>query len=277
MFCSKCGNKLPEQAVVCPKCGERVDWGFSPSGVGNQTTNSFQGSAENIMKKVVGGVKVEAEQMSGEWLSWWKNNKKSQQEYQESRRIKSSEELFIDPQEKQKAVIGNKFLLFSSENMGLFETGICMAVTDRRVYYVGKSFQRKGLLYMKRDEERVVDIQDVIMSGFNYGRNILLLLLAVCGLIVCGYFSFCAASDPYAARAWALMALIAAAIAVIFFVLYFKYKTVLYEVTYAGGNFLVNATAYKIKDIKSFDRALRMSRDEYFTKYSALFKGSEGK
>lgn len=273
MFCSKCGNKLPEQAVVCPKCGERVDSGFSPSGAGNQTTNGVTGQAGSMMQKAVGNVKAEAMQMSGDWTNWWKNNEKSQQEYKESRRIKSFNELFIDSQEKQKAVIGNKFLISSSENMGFFDTGICMAVTDRRVYYVGKSFQRKGLLYMKRDEERVVDIQDIIMSGFNYGRNVLLLLLAVCGLVASVLFFFCAAINPYAREVWLSVALIAVAITALFFVLYFKYKTIIYEVTYTGGYFWVNAAVYSIKEVKAFDKALRISRDEYFAKHSGLSRG----
>lgn len=39
-YCSKCGNELMDEAIICPKCGCQVA-GFSIRSINNSSTNGF--------------------------------------------------------------------------------------------------------------------------------------------------------------------------------------------------------------------------------------------
>lgn len=242
MFCSMCGSQLPEGAVVCPNCGEKVEKEPTFSDVTNYAEKKAQQVANSIQNKA-------------------ENFQQSYYEQQESRKIKDVREMFVSPDEEQRAVVGSGYL------NNLIHTGILGkgfgVLTNRRLYYKGKCFYKSGGHYMKFDEEYTVDVQDITASGFIYNRYLSFLICTVCAFIVCLVsLIFSIGGDG----AFGLISFLSFFIGIIFFVLYRFVRPVMYEICFAGGSIAIKASSYGMKEIKIFDKTLRMTKDEYLAK-----------
>lgn len=233
MFCSKCGKQLDEGTLFCPDCGEKVEKDINFSDVTNYAGQKVQQVSAGLQSQV-------------------QNFQQAQKEDVESRKIKDVQELFVNETEQQKAVIGGGYLsnMLSS---GILGKGFGV-LTDHRLYYRGKCFYKVGGHYMKTDEDCIIDLKDISSTGFTYTRRLWLLILAIisfvvfcfigaiiedAGVIMFGFVPFCVLALYYAVTTLSI-----------------------YTVTYAGGNLSINVSFYKVDEIKAFDKALHLAKDE---------------
>lgn len=243
MFCGNCGNQLPEGANVCPQCGTKVAKEVDFSDVKDYAGRKVQQAASSVQDQV-------------------QNAQQSYKEQFESRKIRDIREMFVDPKEEQRAVIGGGYLNNLLQT-GIFSKGFGV-LTDRRLYYRGKCFHKVGGNYVKTDEDCIVDVQDVTSSGFVYTRQIWLLFSAIASFL---FFFMIAAmvgdSDVSFAEGMLTWGCI---IGVALILLYIFFKMAIYTVTYAGGSLSIKASSYNIRDVRAFDKVLHQVKDEYLAR-----------
>ncbi len=181
--------------------------------------------ADQQFKKVTRGMQEKAQSVSARY-----------KEEKETRKIKDVREMFVDENEQDIAVIGGGYLS-NMLHTGTLSKGFGV-LTERRLYYKGKCYYKSGKNYLKTDEERIVDVQDVTSSGFVYTRNFLWLFLTII---------FC----------WTII------LPIIFLLVFIFYKRAMYEISFAGGAIAIKVSAYGVSEIKAFDKELRMAKDSY--------------
>jgi len=85
--------------------------------------------------------------------------------------------IFASPAEKFVCTLGNSF----AENFlasGSLKNGFAV-LSDKRVYFKGICYISEGKKFIKRHEERIVDVKDVTGTGFIHTKSILLLVIAI--------------------------------------------------------------------------------------------------
>lgn len=247
MFCSKCGKKLPDGASVCPDCGAKVGKDINFSDVTNYAGQKAQQVSSGIQNQV-------------------EHFRQTQANEAESRKVSSVGEMFVDPREQKKAVIGEGFL----SNMirsGVLGKGFGV-LTDRRLYFRGKCYTKVNSHFIKTDEDRTIDIQDITSSGFSYARNLTWLFLTGISFLAALFFFHMAEemsyySDPDGV---AMMGILFSAAAVAFLILYIIMKRTIYTVTFAGGSLSIKASSYGVEEVRAFDKALHMEKDRFLEK-----------
>lgn len=234
MFCVQCGKELPEDAMVCPDCGAKVEKEINFSNVTDYAGKKAQQVSENIQSQV-------------------QNFRQAQAESAESRKIKDVSELFVNAEEQQRAVIGGGYLR-NMLNAGVLGKGFGV-LTDRRLYYRGKCFYKMGGRYMKTDEDCVIDLQKISSTGFTYTRYLWLLLLSIISLAV----------GVFVSMDWGNLAPFSYAFCffIVFVIPYILLKKSVYTVTYAGGSLSIKASAYGVSQVRDFDKELHLAKDEF--------------
>ena len=241
MFCTSCGAQVPDGTIICPNCHNQISYEELYS---QQTTGYGQGGQQSNQNMNNTNYSTQFSQIP----------------QQEGTKIKDIQDIFVRKDEQAKAVIGGGYLnnlLHSGELSKGF--GV---LTNRRFYFKGTCYHRNDKGFMKTDEERIVDLQDITSSGFIYTKNILWLTLCILGLM------------------WSLLGTAGAIINqndilqnimvfsgwipdIIFWIIYFFSKFVLYEVSFAGGSIAVKASSYGTNELKEFDKKLRLAKDEF--------------
>lgn len=241
MFCGNCGNQLPEGANVCPQCGTKVAKEVDFSDVKDYAGRKVQQAASSVQDQV-------------------QNAQQSYKEQFESRKIRDIREMFVDPSEEQRAVIGGGYLN-NLVQTGIFSKGFGV-LTDRRLYYRGKCFSKLGNHFVKTDEDRIVDVADITSSGFVYARYIIFLILSIfLGICTVNMFIFALAEGDAVPFFFFMLCLFAVAV-----LIYIFFKRTMYTVTYAGGSISIKASSYNIRDVRAFDKVLHQVKDEYLAR-----------
>lgn len=244
-YCMHCGSEMSDEAEFCGNCGK----GFSSDGKDNIEFSDTATYAGQQAEKAVGGVQSKAQGFQ-----------ESQSNEREERKIKDMKEMFVNPDEEQKAVIGSGYLanMIHTGNIG---KGFGV-LTNRRLYFKGKCFYRLGRHFMKKDEERTVDLQDITSSGFVHEGMLLWKVIAVlCSVISVLLFVYLVENKDIDDSIHIL--LIAGIMDIAFWRIYFFCKRVIYEISFAGGSIALNVYSYGMKEIKAFDKQLRLAKDEY--------------
>lgn len=222
MICNQCGKQLSDGAKFCPVCGAQ--------------TNSQSATRQ---------------QAQGNGTSYANNQQ------QEDRKISSIEEVLVDKNEKQIAVLGSGYLS-SFLHGGTLDKGFGI-LTDKRYYFKGKCYTKSGRGFAKTDEEWTVDVKDITATGFMFGRKISLLVLAIISVIagIAPVFSGVFYGDegvPFLIGGIVL--------GIIFLVAYILSKRSMYFVTFAGGSIALKTSKYGgVKEIRKFDKTLRQTKD----------------
>ena len=84
------------------------------------------------------------------------------------KRMKEVKELFADANEKECSVLGEGYLYKFLTDDVLYR-GFCV-MTDRRLYFKGKYFQKVGRKFRPDKGEYTIDLKDVTSSGFTTAR-----------------------------------------------------------------------------------------------------------
>lgn len=244
MFCSQCGSKLPDGAVVCPDCGAKVEKEINFSDVTNYASQRMQQASNGIQNQM-------------------EHFRQTQAEVSESRKIKNVSDMFVDPQEQQKAVIGGGYLS-NMLHSGVLGKGFGV-LTDRRLYFRGKSYSKVNSHFVKTDEDRTIDIQDITSSGFSYAKNITwLFLVGVSLLVALFWFILGVGSDSVdTSEMLVFVACLFVLAAIGLFVAYMVLKQAIYTVTFPGGNLSIRASSYGVREVRAFDKVLHLEKDRF--------------
>ncbi len=80
--------------------------------------------------------------------------------------------LFVDPNESVEGVLGNNAVqtFFST---GVLGNGFAV-LSNKRMYFKGKCYVRAGKGFIKKVEERIVDLGDITGTGFVHNKNLIL-------------------------------------------------------------------------------------------------------
>lgn len=244
MFCASCGTQVPDGTIVCPNCHNQTGYAELHS---QQTTDYEQGGQQPNQN--MNNVNY--------------SDQFSQIPYQqEDRKIKDVKDIFVREDEQQKAVIGGGYLN-NLLHSGVLSKGFGV-LTDRRFYFKGKGYHRNEKGFIKTDEERVVDLQDITSSGFVYTRNILWLILSILGLVWAILLTVMCMDGGESAQSTVII--FGWLPDIILWIVYFLSKVVLYEVSFAGGSIAVKASSYGVKELREFDKQLRLAKDEFLKK-----------
>lgn len=172
--------------------------------------------------------------------------------------------LYIDKNEKVVSFLGSSYVM-NYLNSGELKEGACL-LTDKRIYYKGKSYKKSGEHLIKNKEETIVDVKDITASGFTESVNTGLLIKSWI-LLILTLFIFLAFPSPI--EVWEDIAdhfnyaiiYIVEAILIVFtiinFVKYSLQRVKLFYIAFAGGTLAFKATDYSYRDIHKFNRSLR--------------------
>lgn len=221
MICNQCGKQLSDGAKFCPVCGA--------------LTNSQSATRQ---------------QAQGNGTSYANNQQ------QEDRKISSIEEVLVDKNEEQIAVLGSGYLS-SFLRGGTLDKGFGI-LTDKRYYFKGKCYTKSGRGFAKTDEEWTVDVKDITATGFAFNHKISLLVLAIISVIA-GVIMAAACGEDDGAGGFIVMGIV---LGIIFLVAYILSKRSMYFVTFAGGSIALKTSKYGgVKEIRKFDKTLRQTKD----------------
>jgi len=161
---------------------------------------------------------------------------------------------FIDSNETQQAVLGGGYLqnFISSGSVG---KGFCV-VSNKRVYFKGKSYTKSGSHYKSTKEEKIVALDDVTGTGFSMTKSLTALIwLFISFIFLIFMFITAVASNS-------VPALILGAIPIVVFLLvYLLYNVRIFEIVYAGGSITFRASNYSIAEIRQFQKDLITAKD----------------
>lgn len=185
---------------------------------------------------------------------------------EDDKQMEDLRKLFIDSNEKQVATLGGGYIK-NFIMSGDMSKGFC-AVSDKRVYFRGKCYVKSGKYYRVSKEERTVDLKDVTGSGFSYTRNIFAFAVAVIGLLYALFVTIAiiveANNSWYGFRISDLGSILGnSAPGLIALFIYIKYNIRIFEITYAGGKIAFKASDYSEEEMQTFQRSLRMAKDNY--------------
>lgn len=241
MFCSKCGKEIKEGDKICPSCGVRVENTVDFDTVKNFANEKVQETAKTLQDAA-------------------RNYSSRREEEQQERKIKDIGDIFVQKSERKIAVIGEGYLSNLIHN-GTFGKGFGV-LTDRRFYFSGKCFYKAGKQYFKTDEERTVDLEDITATGFVYHKFLWLLWLGILFLIMT--FVYMIGVMFYGNVDGSLAAtMLFGVFSVLMIAAYNFFTIVFYEVSFPGGCIAVRASAYGVKELKKFDKALRLAKDTW--------------
>lgn len=164
--------------------------------------------------------------------------------------------MFVSSDERPVAVLGTNTAetFFSTGTLG---NGFAV-LSNKRVYFRGRSFVRTGKRFSTRSEERVMDVQNITGTGFIYSNPVWLLVLAIIfwAFALFEFVGFCAG----------VLGLIIAVIAfggvgTLFFFLYRSKKHTLFEISFAGGGIAFNVSWFPMEEAQFFQKNLKLVGD----------------
>lgn len=163
--------------------------------------------------------------------------------------------MFVSSDERPVAVLGTNTaeIFFSTGTLG---NGFAV-LSNKRVYFRGRSFVRTGKRFSARSEERVVDVQNITGSGFIYSNPVWLLVLAII------FWTFALLRTGIGAPPlWQITAVIAfGSVGTLLFFLYRSKKHTLFEISFAGGSIAFNVSWFPMAEAQFFQKNLKLVGD----------------
>lgn len=166
---------------------------------------------------------------------------------------KQGNKVFIDSEEQVVDYIGSNCLQHFLAGGDVSE-GIGV-LTQMRFYYKGKNYSGDVKQLKSITEEGVVSIEDITFTKFIYstrpGFLIASIFVALFTLIV-AYFK-----DYY----WEQIFSIGLPVSLMFIMVYGFKRKLLFEVSFPGGSFSFDISAYHISEVRDFQRQLHLLKD----------------
>ncbi len=269
MICKNCGMTLPNGTEYCPNCGSSQNAGqtLNPGGqIGNYGTynpggqNIYPGGGTNPGGQIPPIVDTAPPDPKKKGI----------------KPIDSDEKIIYT----MKNSTGWLDALLNFKVFGInSNTGM---ITDKRVYYSGKTYYKRGKNLSRLYEKRTVDLQDVTSTGFSRITHIswiisaVIFALAAIGMFITAYatggehyrYSFedngytTSYYEPNQTFFWiAFYCFIFAIICLALFLITIRN---IYEITYASGSIVINVSKFKknAENVRKFDEILRKTKDK---------------
>lgn len=166
---------------------------------------------------------------------------------------KQGNRVFIDSEEQVVDYIGSNYLQHFLAGGGVSE-GIGV-LTQMRFYYKGKNYSGDVKQLKSITEEGVVSIEDITFTKFIYSRKPGYLITAIFILLCTLIFAYI---NSYYMESILSLGLIAAAIS---FIIYNCSRSTLFTVSFPGGSFGFDISAYPISEVRDFQRQLHLLKD----------------
>lgn len=180
-------------------------------------------------------------------------------------------EMFIDNDEQEISTLGSGYIS-NFLKTGSLEKGFC-TVTNKRVYFKGKSYYKSGNSYKKSNEERIVDLKDITGTGFVTSSRWLLKMMSIIYgilLLLIEVLIAIAAAGTDVTTELILALTLPVIPELIFIVLFLLRKLKLFVISYAGGGIAFLTSDYSMEEMQSFQKALRQAKDNSSANASAV-------
>lgn len=173
--------------------------------------------------------------------------------------------LLIDPNEEIVALIGNDYLI-NFLLKGSFRKGFAI-VTNKRIYFKGKSYDFNGGRIVKASEARIIDIIDITSTGVYTYEPIWLGVLGGISLLIAGitWLNSSNVSFGYSDFTFnflgttTLLSLIIAGVTIF---QYFAKSIIAFTISYPGGRLLFDISLYSKDQVENFHRSIRQLKDQ---------------
>ena len=237
IYCKKCGSGLDDDAEFCTNCGATVnETGYRDNGPERRlqrVTDSFSEGFQRISD------------------SYGRHQDVSPQ-------LAREQDVFVDPNEKLISRIGGGWFI-NFALMGKVRT-VNAYLTDRRCYLQGNMYTSDGTKLKQAKQEKVVNVEDINATGFQFERTLNYLIWAVL-LTVLAFITlifFVAIDVLIVFLAFVFAILVGAAI---MFWQYFKSKRTYFYIEYAGGGIKFEVILSAYEQMKMFNKEIHRVKD----------------
>ena len=160
--------------------------------------------------------------------------------------------------ESIEAVLGNS-IAQTFFTTGQISNGFAI-LSNKRIYFKGKTFTKKGNFYYIQKEEHIVDVKDVTGTGFVHNNPIWMKIL---GIIL---IAFTFLITPIISTTGVLIIppvvlLLLPVIGIFLLILGAKYTANIFQINFAGGCIGINTFWSTKEEIQAFQNTLRIIKD----------------
>ena len=184
----------------------------------------------------------------------------SQLEKEVSSVVKGASDTFIAPDETVQATIGVSYIQNFMSGEG-FKNGAAI-LTDRRLYYFGRSFSKVGREINTSTEECIVSVEDISFTRFVHGSPISLLIAAVASFVLAAllFISTWGSTDDSAGMMGFLI-LIFLILGAVLLVAYFAGRKTVMDIAFPGGIYCFDARWHSLSNMREFQRQIHLVKD----------------
>lgn len=179
----------------------------------------------------------------------------TRQPVSDDRQNEKFKKVFMNPKEKFVCALGNNY----AQNFlagGSLGNGFAI-VSDKRVYFKGKTYEISGKKFKVKNTASTVDLKDITGTEVRAFQNIAPLIIGVF-FIIAGLL--CGLIWPKMPGVWTLVAG-GCGIGIILGISYFASKKTLLTIMFGGGGIAVPLNWYSAREGEDFQRMLRIAKD----------------
>lgn len=167
---------------------------------------------------------------------------------------------FIDSDETIQATIGVSHIQSFMSGAG-FKNGAAI-LTDKRLYYFGRSFSNVGRGMETATEEGIVSVDEITFTRFVHGAPVGQLVAAVLCFAV-AFFSFIGniGSVSDSAPIIGMMSGVLFLVSVVLFCLFFLGRSTVLEIAFPGGKYCFDAECHSLSSMKAFQKQIHLAKD----------------
>lgn len=234
--CPKCGRQHSDTSEFCESCG---------SYLGNK---SFFSSVTDYLNGLTRNTQSNAS-----------NEAPSSSFYQQKGGDLHCGNL-IDPNERIQATIGVSYLQGLMSGAGL-KNGAAV-LTDKRLYYFGRSFSNVGKGMNTATEEGIISVGDITFTRFVHGSPFWYLIMAIVfalpGVML---FTRSLGSTDDLPGIIGMAGLLFVFFGICFFVAYFVGRSTVLEISFPGGKYCFDARWHSASNMREFQRQIHLVKD----------------
>lgn len=232
--CPICGHPSPDDSEFCGNCGNRID--------GQKDIFDVYDSIKGTVGALFG------------------NRAKSSWNEGTYSVAQGGSDNFISPDETVQAVIGVSYIESLMSGAG-FKNGAAI-LTNKRLYYFGRSFSTIGKGINTATEEGVISVDEITSTRFVHGSPLSYLIAAVAfllpGIMLFGR-SF-GSAEEFAGIAGTI-GLIFVLFGVLSLITYFAGRSTVLEIAFPGRKYWFDSRWHSASSMREFQRQIHLVKD----------------
>lgn len=253
--CPKCQHKNPDDLEFCESCGQDLK--------NVRSRDDLVGTEHDIAGMFFS--KIE------EWIGPYV---KKAQDYAYDKKVASSYSVstpqfteageansqFVDSGETIQATVGVSYVQSFMSGSG-FKNGAAI-LTDKRLYYFGKSYSNVGRGASTTTEEGIISIDEITFTRFVHGSPIGYLIMAIiCILPGVMLFGNSFGSTDSVAGVFGMTGLILALLGSLCLIVYFVGRSTVMEIAFPGGKYCFDSRWHSVSSMREFQRQIHLLKD----------------